>query len=143
MHETGGARKPQKKAVPKGERKDPPELLTYLNAWAQLLRKDQKLLGGNSAAAYLCPVGGYLCKPAELQLERHQATVGNPPTHLNAQAQLQRKDQESLSNSPPQADMPTLIPLAQVNMTSESEQHYPSGLIALHYIPLPIKSWQD
>ncbi len=27
-HETGGVRKPQKKAVPKGQRKDPPELLT-------------------------------------------------------------------------------------------------------------------
>jgi hypothetical protein len=108
-HETGGARKPWKKAVPKGQCKDPPELLTYLNAQAWLPGKDQELLGSNSAAA----------------LEHHQATVRNPPTHLNAQAQLQRKDQELLSKSPPQAGMPTLIPLAQVNMTSESDQRYP------------------
>jgi hypothetical protein len=124
-HETGGVRKPRKKAVPKGQHKDPPELLTYLNAQAQLPHKDQELLNSNSAAAYLRPVGAYLHKPAELQLKHHQAMVGNPPTHLNAQAQLQRKDQESLSNSPPQAGMPTLIPLAQVDMTSESEQRYP------------------
>ena len=96
-HETGGAHKPRKKAVPKGQHKDPPELLTYLNAQAQLPHKDQELLSSNSAAAYLRLVGAYLCKQAELQLEHHQATVGNPPTHLNAQAQLQRKDQESLS----------------------------------------------
>jgi hypothetical protein len=51
--------------------------------------------------------------------------VGNPPTHLNAQAQVQRKDQELLSNSPPQAGMLTLIPLVQVDMTSESEKRYP------------------
>jgi hypothetical protein len=124
-HETGGARKPRKKAVPNGQYKDPPELLTYLNAQAQLPRKDQELLNNNSAAAYLRPVGAYLRKPAELQLEHHQATVSNPPTHLNAQAQLQRKDPELLSNSPPQADIPTLIPLAQVDMTSESERCYP------------------
>ncbi len=124
-HETSGARKPRKKAVPKGQCKDPPELLTYLNAQAQLPRKDQKLLSRDSAAVYLRPVGAYLRKPAELQLKHHQAMVGSPPTHLNAQAQLQRKDQELLSDSPPQAGMPTLIPLAQVNMTSESEQRYP------------------
>ncbi len=76
-HETGGARKPQKKAVPKGQRKDPPELHNYLNAQAQLPCKDQEMLGSNSAAA----------------LKHHRATVGNPPTHLNAQGQLQRKDQ--------------------------------------------------
>ncbi len=70
-------------------------------------------------------MGADLHKPAEIQLKHHQATVGNPPTHLNAQAQLQRKDQELLSNSPPQTGMPTLIPLAQVNMTSESERRYP------------------
>jgi hypothetical protein len=108
-HETGGAHKPRKKAVPKGQRKDPSECLTYLNAQAQLPRKDQESLGSNSAAA----------------LKHHQATVGNPPTHLNAQAQLQRKDQELLSKSPPQAGMPTLIPLAQVNMTSVSDRRYP------------------
>ena len=50
-HETGGARKPRKKAVPKGQRKDPPELLNYLNAQAQLPHKDQETLGSNSAAA--------------------------------------------------------------------------------------------
>jgi hypothetical protein len=108
-HETGGARKPRKKAVPKGQCKDPPELLTYLNAQAQLLCKDHESLGSNSAAA----------------LEHHQATVGNPPTHLNAQAQLQCKDQKSLSENPPQAGMPTLIPLAQVDMTSASDRCYP------------------
>ncbi len=80
-HETGGARKPRKKAVPKGQCMDPPELLTYLNAQAQLPCKDQELLGRDSAAA----------------LKHHQAMVGNSPTHLNAQAQLQCKDQESLS----------------------------------------------
>ena len=90
--EPGGPRKPRNKAVPKGQRKDPLELLTYLNAQAQLPRKDQETLGSNSAAA----------------LEHHQATVGNPPTHLNAQAQLQRKDQELLSEGPPQAGMLTL-----------------------------------
>ncbi len=124
-HETGGGREPRKKAVPKGQRKDPSELLTYLNAQAQLPRKDRKSLSSDSAAAYLPPVGAYLCKPPELQLEHHQATIGNPPTHLNAQAKLQHKDQESLSDSPPQAGMPILIPLAQVDMTSESERRYP------------------
>jgi hypothetical protein len=124
-HETGGARKPWKNAVPKGQRKDPPELLTYLHAQAQLPRKDQELLSSDSDAVYLRPVGAYLCKPAELQLKHHHATVSNLPTHLNAQAQLQCKDQDSLSVSPPQAGMPTLIPLAQVDMTSESEQRYP------------------
>jgi hypothetical protein len=109
MHETGGARKPRKKAVPKGQCKDPPESLNYLNAQAQLLRKDQEMLGNDSAAA----------------LEHHQATVDNPPTHLNTWGQLQRKDQESLSKGPPQAGMPTLIPLAQVNLTSASDQRYP------------------
>jgi hypothetical protein len=53
--------------------------------------KDQESLNSNSAAAYLCSVGAYLLKPAELQLKHHQATAGDPPTHLNAQAQLQRK----------------------------------------------------
>jgi hypothetical protein len=91
--ETGGARKSRKKAVPKGQRKDPPKLLTCLNAQAQVPRKDQELLSRDSAAA----------------LEHHQAMVGNPPTHPNAQAQLQRKDQESLSKSPPRAGMWTLI----------------------------------
>ena len=108
-HETGGARKPWKKAVPKGQCKDSPELLNYLNAQAQLPRKDQEMLGSDSAAA----------------LEHHQATVGDPPTHLNTQGQLQHKDQELLSKGPPQAGMPTLIPLAQVNMTSASDQRYP------------------
>ncbi len=108
-HETCGAHKPQKKAITKGQRKDPPELLNYLNAQAQLPRKEQETLGSNSAAT----------------LKHHQATVGNPPTHLNAQGQLQRKDQELLSKGPPQAGIPTLIPLAQVNMTSVSDQRYP------------------
>jgi hypothetical protein len=108
--ETGGARKSRKKAVPKGQRKDPPELLTCLNAQAQVPRKDQELLGRNSAAA----------------IEHHQATVGNPPTHPNAQAQLRRKDQESLSKSPPCAGMPTLIrAAAAVGKTPESDRHYP------------------
>jgi hypothetical protein len=103
---TSGARKYRKKAVPKGQRKDPLELLTYLNAQAQVPRKDQESLNRDSAAA----------------LENHQATVGNPPTHLNAQAQLQRKDQELLSKSPPCPGMPTLIQAAaQVNKTSESD----------------------
>ncbi len=84
-HETSVARKPRKKAVPKGQHKDPPELLNYLNAQAQLPHKDQEMLGSNSAAA----------------LKHRQATAGNPPTHLNAQGQLQRKDQESLSKGPP------------------------------------------
>jgi hypothetical protein len=108
-HETGGVRKLRKKAVPKGQHKDPPKLLNYLNAQAQLLRKDQETLGSDSAAA----------------LEHHQATFGNPPTHLNAQGQLRHKDQESLSKGPPQAGMLTLIPLAQVNMTSASDRRYP------------------
>jgi hypothetical protein len=109
VHETGGAHKPRKKAVPKGQLKDPPELLNYLNAQVQLQPKDQETLGSNSAAA----------------LKHHQAMVGDPPTHLNAQGQLQHKDQESLSEGPPQAGMPTLIPLAQVDMTSASDQCYP------------------
>ncbi len=71
-HETGGACEPRKKAVPKGQCKDPPELLNYLNAQAQLPRKDQETLGSDSSAA----------------LKHHQATVGYPPTHLNAQGQL-------------------------------------------------------
>jgi hypothetical protein len=61
-HETGGAREPRKKAVPKGQHKDPPELLTYLNAQAQLPCKDQESLGSNTAAA----------------LKHHQLTVGDP-----------------------------------------------------------------
>jgi hypothetical protein len=65
-------------------------------------------------------------------LKHHQATVGDPPTHLNAQGQLQRKDQESLSKGPPQAGVPTLIPLAQVDMTSGLINATPSSLIALH-----------
>jgi hypothetical protein len=109
VHETGGTRKPRKKAVPKGQRKDPPELLNYLNTQAQLPRKDQEMLGSNSAAS----------------LKHHQATIVNPPTHLNAQGQLQCKDQELLSKGAPQAGMPTLIPLAQVNMTSASDGRYP------------------
>jgi hypothetical protein len=104
--ETGGVHKSRKKAVPKGQRKDPPELHTCLNAQAEVPRKDQELLGRDSAAA----------------LEHHQPTVGNPPTHPNAQAQLQRKDQESLRESPPHADMPTLIrAAAAVGKTPESE----------------------
>ncbi len=59
-------------------------------------------------------------------LEHHQLMVGNNPTHLNAQAQLQCKDQESLCKSPPPAGMPTLIRAAvAVGKTPESEQHYP------------------
>ncbi len=104
--ETGGARKSQKKAVPEGQRKDPPALHTCLNAQADVPRKDQELLGRDSAAA----------------LEHRQSTVGNPPTHPNAQAQLQCKDQESLSESPPHAGMPTLIrAAAAVGKTPESE----------------------
>ncbi len=82
--ETGGACESWKKAVPKGQRKDPPELHACLNAKAKVPRKDQELLGRDSAAA----------------LEHRQPTVGNPPTHPNAQAQLQHKDQESLSKYP-------------------------------------------
>jgi hypothetical protein len=68
------------------------------------------LLGRDSAAA----------------LEHRQPTVGNPPTHQNTQAQLQRKDQESLSESPPHAGMPTLIrAAAAVGKTPESERRYP------------------
>ncbi len=97
---------PGRRQYQRGSAKDPPELLTYLNAQAQVPCKDQELLGSNSAAA----------------LEHHQATVGNSPTHLNAQAQLQRKDQELLSKSPPCAGMPTLIrPVVQVDKTSESD----------------------
>jgi hypothetical protein len=104
--ETGGARKSRKKAVPKGQRKDPPELHACLNAEAEVPRKDQESLGRDSAAA----------------LEHRQPTVGNPLTHPNAQAQLQRKDQESLSKSPPCAGMPTLIrAAAAVGKTPESE----------------------
>jgi hypothetical protein len=108
--ETSGARKSQKKAVPKGQRKDPPELHACLNDQADVPCKDQGLLGKDSAAA----------------LEHHQLMVGNPPTHPNAQAQLQRKDQESLSKSPPRAGMPTLIrAAAAVGKTPESERRYP------------------
>ncbi len=104
--ETGGARTSRKKAVPKGQRKDPPELHACLNAQAEVPRKDQELLGRDSAAA----------------LEHRQPTVGNPPTHRNAQAQLQCKDQESLSKSPPCAGMPTLIrAAAAVGKTPESD----------------------
>jgi hypothetical protein len=108
--ETGGARKSRKKAVPKGQHKDPPELHACLNAQADVPRKDQELLGRDSAAA----------------LEHHQPTISNPPTHPNSQAQLQRKDQESLSEGPPCAGMPTLIQAAvAVGKTPESEQRYP------------------
>ncbi len=69
---TGGARKSRKKGVLKGQRKDPLELYAYLNAQAEVARKDQESLGRDSAAA----------------LEHHQPTVGNNPTHPNAQAQL-------------------------------------------------------
>ncbi len=102
--ETGGARKSQKKAVPKGQRKDLPELHPCLNAQAEVSRKDQELLGRDSAAA----------------LEHRQPTVGNPPTHL------QHKDQESLSKSPPRAGMPTLIrATAAAGKTPVSERRYP------------------
>jgi hypothetical protein len=108
--ETSGARKSRKKAVPKGQRKDPLELHACLNAQADVPRKDQKLLGRDSDAA----------------LEHRQPTVGDPPTHPNAQAQLQRKDQVLLSKSPPRAGMPTLIQAAvAVGKTPESEQCYP------------------
>ncbi len=104
--ETGGARKSRKKGVPKGQRKDPPELHACLNAQAEVAHKDQELLGRDSAAA----------------LEHHQPTVGNNPTHPNAQAQLQRKDQESLCESPPPAGMLTLIQAAAAaGKTPESE----------------------
>jgi hypothetical protein len=91
--ETGGARKSRKKGVPKGQCKDPPELHACLNAQAEVARKDEELLSRDSAAA----------------LEHHQPMVGNNPTHPNAQAQLQCKDQESLWESPPPAGMLTLI----------------------------------
>jgi hypothetical protein len=108
--ETGGARKSRKKAVPKGQCKDPPELHACLNAQADVPCKDQESLDRDSAAA----------------LEHHQPMVGNLPTHPNAQAQLQRKDQELLSKSPPRAGMPTLIrAAAAVSKTPESEQCYP------------------
>jgi hypothetical protein len=104
--ETGGARKSRKKAVPKGQRKEPPESHACLNAQAEVPRKDQELLGRDSAA----------------DLEHRQPTVGNTPTHPNAQAQLQCKDQELLSKSPPHAGMPTLIRAAvAVGKTPESE----------------------
>ena len=104
--ETGGARKSWKKAVPKGQRKDPPELHACLNAQAEVPHKDQESLGRDSAAA----------------LEHRQPMVGGPPTHPNAQAQLLRKDQESLSESPPCAGMLTLIQAAAaVGKTPESE----------------------
>ncbi len=83
--ETGGAPKSQKKAVPKGQCKDPLELHACLNTQAEVPCKDQESLGRDSAAA----------------LEHRQPTVGNPPTHPNAQAQLQRKDQELLSKKSP------------------------------------------
>jgi hypothetical protein len=66
--ETGGACKSRKKGVPKGQRKDPPELHACLNAQAEIAHKDQELLGRDSAAA----------------LEHHQPTVGDNPTHPNA-----------------------------------------------------------
>ncbi len=79
---------------------------TCLNAQAQVPCKDQELLGRDSAAA----------------LEHHQPTVGDPPTHPNVLAQLQRKDQESLSKSPPRAGMLTLIRAAvAVGKTPESD----------------------
>ena len=49
--ETGGVRKSWKKAVPKGQRKDPPELHACLNAQAEVPRKDQESLGRDNAAA--------------------------------------------------------------------------------------------
>ncbi len=63
--ETGGAHKSWKKGVPKGQRKDPPELHACLNAQAEVPRKDQESLGRDSAAA----------------LEHHQSMVGRgaPP----------------------------------------------------------------
>jgi hypothetical protein len=130
--ETGGACKSQKMAVPKGQRKDPPELHACLNAQADVLRKDQEFLGRDSAATF----------------EHRQPTVGNPPTHPNAQAQLQRKDQESLSKSPPCAGMLTLIQAAAaVDKTPESEQRYPirPNCSAFHTPPKKIlaKSKED
>jgi hypothetical protein len=108
--ETGGERKSWKKGVPKGQRKDPPELHACLNAQAEVTRKYQELLGRDSAAA----------------LEHHQSTVDDNPTHPNSQAQLQRKDQELLCESPPPAGMLTLIQAAvAVGKTPESEQCYP------------------
>jgi hypothetical protein len=108
--ETSGARKSRKKAVPKGQRKDPPESHACLNAQADVLGKDQELLGRDSAAA----------------LGHRQPMVGNPPTYPNAQVQLQHKDQELLSASPPRAGMPTLIQAAAaVGKTPESERCYP------------------
>jgi hypothetical protein len=109
-NETGGARKSWKKGVPKGQRKDPPELHACLNAQAEVACKDQESLGRDSAPA----------------LEHHQPTVGNNPTHPNAQLQHQRKDQESLCKSPPPTGMPTLIRAAvAVGKTPESERRYP------------------
>jgi hypothetical protein len=132
LDETGGARKSRKKGVPKGQRKDPPELHACLNAQAEVARKDQESLGRDSAAA----------------LEHHQPTVGNNPTHPNAQAQLQCKDQESLCKSPPPAGMPTLIRAAAVaGKTPESEQRYPirPNCSAFHTPPKKIlaKSKED
>ena len=102
--------KSRKKAVPTGQCKDPPELHACLNAQADVPRKDQELLGRDSAAAS----------------EHRQPTVGNPPTHPNIQAQLQRKDQEFLSESPPRTGMPTLIrAAAAVGKTPESHRRYP------------------
>ncbi len=49
-HETGGARKPRKKAVPKGQCKDPLELLNYLNALSSPARTRKR-----SAAIVLLP----------------------------------------------------------------------------------------
>jgi hypothetical protein len=110
VDETGGVCKSRKKVVPKRQRKDLPELHTCLNAQAQVLHKDQELLGRDSAAA----------------LEHHQPMVGDPPTHPDAPAQLQRKDQEFLSESPPRTGMPTLIrAAAAVGKTPESHRRYP------------------
>jgi hypothetical protein len=96
------------------------------------VRKDQESLGRDSAAA----------------LEHHQPTIGNNPTHPNAQAQLQRKDQESLCESPPLAGMPTLIQAAAaVSKTPESECCYPirPNCSAFHTPPKKIlaKSKED
>ncbi len=70
--ETGGARKSRKKAGPKGQRKNPPELHACLNAQAEVPCKDQESLGRDSAAA----------------LEHCQSMVGNPPTQPSSSARI-------------------------------------------------------
>ncbi len=78
---TGGARKSPEEGSTKGAAQGPSGItrMPERSGWCPC--KDQESLDRDSAAA----------------LEYRQPTVGNPPTHLNAQAQLHRKDQESLS----------------------------------------------